>query len=478
LLFVAGLAAAPRAVRADAIDAALREHAPRIMSYIRSHGYNTVGVLKFTVKKGTRAENLSAGPLNAMMAARVEHALTLLNDPARPIDLIHDASRSAASQSRGATFRNARGRRGLFEHTYPLAWGPHTKRPDAFLTGEVLVDKDMKHATLVVQAFDARKPETLDEVLRIKDVPTDRNVLASIGQSFVVPRRLRHRGARDLDAAAADNAAQGDNTGSTPLQDTDDPVKLAILYDDAPVTVVPDTGSPGEVRIEHRTAQGEPKEGQKVKFVITNTSQETIGVVLAVNGKSTLFLEDLTSKAPGECTKWILAPGEAYTIEGFYMSEDGKDVRAFKVLSDEDSAKAELNPDQKGVFGMFVFHPVAAGTATALNISAEGGELARSPKPHAGPRSLTELQAALHAANHTRAVNGRLEAERPSHPTPPARHARQKGGRGLVVEDTQSSTGSTLNRMDTAFDPQPVVSLFIRYYTGATPTTTAPTTAQ
>jgi hypothetical protein len=475
---LAGLAAAPRAARADAIDAALREQAPRIMSYLRSHGYNTVGVLKFTVKKGAGAESLSTGPLNAMMAARVEHALTLLNDRSRPIDIIHDASRSAASQSRGATFRNARGRRGLFEHTYPLAWGSHTKRPDVFLTGEVLVDKDMKHATVVVQAFDARKPEAIDEVLRIKEIPTDRNVLASIGQSFVVPRGLRQRGARDLDDAAAENAAHDDNTGSTPLQNADDPVKLAILYDDKPVTVVQDTGSPGEARIDHRTAQGDPKEGQKVKFVITNASQETVGVVLAVNGKSTLFLEDLTSKAPGECTKWILAPGEAYTIEGFYMSEDGKEVRAFKVLSDEDSAKADLNPDQKGVFAMYVFHPVAAATANALNISTEGGELSRSPKPHAGTRSLTELQADLHATNHTRAVNGRLVAERPSQPTPPARHVRQKGGRGLVVDDTQSSAGGTLNRKDTTFDPQPVVSLFIRYYNGPTPSTTAPTTAQ
>jgi hypothetical protein len=44
---------------------------------------------------------------------------------------------------------------------------------------------------------------------------------------------------------------------------------------------------------------------------------------------------------------------------------------------------------------------------------------------------------------------------------------RQKGGRGLVVEDSQSSTGSNLNRVDKPFDPKPSMSLSIRYYAGA-----------
>ena len=46
----------------------------------------------------------------------------------------------------------------------------------------------------------------------------------------------------------------------------------------------------------------------------------------------------------------ILAPNESYTIDGFYMSADGKDVRPFKVLSDDESAKVDISPEQKGVF--------------------------------------------------------------------------------------------------------------------------------
>ena len=56
------------------------------------------------------------------------------------LDILHDAGRGAA-QARGATLRNAPGRRGLFDHTYPVAWGSQKKKPDAFLTGEILVAK-------------------------------------------------------------------------------------------------------------------------------------------------------------------------------------------------------------------------------------------------------------------------------------------------------------------------------------------------
>ena len=384
---------APSAI-ADTIDAALRDEAPRIMKYIHSHGYHTVGVLKFAVRKGTRAESLDCGTLNAKMAARLEHALILLNDPSAPIDVLHDVGRAATAQSRGATFRNAQGRRGLFEHDYSVAWGSQKKKPDMFLTGEVLVNKDMKTLSIVVQAFNSRKPEAIEEVVRIKNVPTDRDVLASIGQSFVLSRRLGHKSARELDEAAADDASKRDGTSANPLKDSDDPVQLEIFYDGAPVALEADTSSPGEVRVGTHQKAADPKEGQKVKFVVTNKSSDTVGVVLAVNGKSTLFLEDLTSKSPGECTKWILAPGEAYTIEGFYMSEDGKQVRAFKVLSDDESAKTDLSPDQKGVFTLFAFRPIAGGTSTS---TAERIERGRRPVPitRGAPRQAKPAGAAV-----------------------------------------------------------------------------------
>ncbi|MGO8899151.1 MAG: hypothetical protein ACLQU5_12520, partial [Isosphaeraceae bacterium] len=120
----------------------------------------------------------------------------------------------------------------------------------------------------------------------------------------------------------------------------------------------------------------------------------------------------------------------------------------------------------KGVFTLFAFRPIAGGTSIALNVSSEGGDLSRSPAGHPGKRSLPELQAAIRATNHTHASNGLLVAEHVTHHPGATRSVRQKGGRGLVVEDSQSSTGSNLNRLEKQFDPKPAMSLSIRYYAG------------
>jgi hypothetical protein len=462
------------AVRAgDPIDDALRAEAPKIMKYIKDHGYHTVGVLKFAVKKGNQPASLNTGTLNTKIAKSLEHALILLSDPSKPIDIIEDASKAAAGHSRGATFRTAKGRRGLLDHAYPLAWGPHHKEPDALLTGEVVVARDMKTLTLEVAAFDRKTPDALAEVASIKNLHVSRDVLAGIGQSFVLSRQLSHHGARDVDQAAADDAANRDTTSANPASDSDDPVKLQILYDDQPVSIDTDATNPGELKV-RRNKAADPKEGQKVKFVISNTTKDTVGVVLAIDGKNTLFAEDLTSKQPGECTKWMLGAGQSYTIEGFYASEDGKEVHAFKVLSDDDSAKVELAPEQKGMFSMFVFRPVSStATADGLNVSSATGELSRSPRHQSGTRSLADVQAGIRAATHTHAVNGRLVAEHVATQSKPTRHVTQKGSRGLIVQDTEATSGSSLNRVDSKLDSQPAVSLFIRYWTAPATTTNA-----
>ena len=107
------------AARAGSIETGLREEAPRVMKYLNDHHYGTVGVLKFEVKKGDRSASLHAGTLNAAMAARLEHALILLEDPARPIDIIHDASAAANDRTHAATFRSAAGRRGTLRARVP-----------------------------------------------------------------------------------------------------------------------------------------------------------------------------------------------------------------------------------------------------------------------------------------------------------------------------------------------------------------------
>ena len=107
-----------------------------------------------------------------------------------------------------------------------------------------MFDKDMKKLTIIVLAFEKKNPDTLNEVLRIKNVPVDRNVLAGIGQSFVLSRRLLHRGSRELDEDAAADASSRDESSDNPTKDSDDSVKLEIFYDDKPVSLESDPASP------------------------------------------------------------------------------------------------------------------------------------------------------------------------------------------------------------------------------------------
>ncbi len=157
----------------------------------------------------------------------------------------------------------------------------------------------MKTLTLEIAAFDRKKPDAVAEVLTIKNLPVSRDILAGIGQSFVVPRKALQHGARDIDHAASASAANGDNTGANPASGSDDLVKLQILYDDQQVSLDSDAANHGELKVErHSKTEQNANEGQKVKFVISNTNSDTVGVVLAIDGKSTLFADDLTKKNP------------------------------------------------------------------------------------------------------------------------------------------------------------------------------------
>jgi hypothetical protein len=447
----------------DSIDAAMRENSPKVMHYLRAHGYGAVGVVRFSIEKGTRSESHHAGTLPDKMAARLENALALLNDPTAPIAIVT----GSVPGSRGAGHEHGTsGRRSVFQHALPVAWGDQARKPDALLTGKILVRPDMKALSIAILAYEARRPDVAEEVLRIENVPTDRDVLASLGQSFVIPRRAIHRGARALDETAADDAANRDQSGANPLGDASDPVKLEILYDGKAVAITDDPASPGEAVVKRTKHADDPKEGVVATFKITNNGSDPVGVVLAVNGKNTILGEDLTSKAPGECTKWVLSPNQTYTIEGFYMSEDGKDVRHFKVLSDDDSAKSTEGGDRKGEIAVYAFRSSAGPNgADGMNIAADGGDLAQSPGGRGvRPRNLAEYQSALRTVNRTHAQGGKLMPDRSAPRPSRARVAHQKGGRGLLVGDDQGSSGATLNRVEQAFDPTPTMFVSIRYY--------------
>jgi hypothetical protein len=324
-LSLAWLAWAAAPVWGDPLDARLAREAPDVMNYLQQHGYHNVGVLKFRVQPPFQSPNFNVGTINVSMADRLENALVLANDPKHPVNIIDAATANAASHLHGVPPRrpfdfakSVEDRNSLLAVEYPVAWGDGKVRPDAFLTGDIILSKDNRQATVRITAFDRTSPKDT-HVVHEFTLPTYRTLLAECGQTFVVPRGLR--GVEALDNKAAENATTQDTgTPFTVSKDTNNPVKLTILYNGNDMGVpASDPASPGG---EAYTAP-EPKESDVVVFKVQNVGTDPVGVVLAINGKSTLMEEDITKSDPADCYKWILAPNTEYVINGFYTQMTG-----------------------------------------------------------------------------------------------------------------------------------------------------------
>lgn len=417
-LLLAGLS------RADNIDLRLREEAPKVLEHLRAKGYHNVGILHFRVKKGTLPVSFKVGPLNSNLASRVENVLVLLNETTQPVGIIHDASQVAAAKKLPA-FTFPKGRERLFEEQFPLAWGSEMVKADAFLTGLVEVPADMKKADVTIQVFD-RQTKGIDQVVKFA-VPMDRSILSDLSQSFVVAKRQLTRGA-DLELVADEDASERDKKNTTPVPPTpnlDNPLEFHVQYDGSRQEVAPDPQNPGEMRV------AEPKQGQKISFILKNASAEKIGVVFKINGKNTVFEE---TEEPSRCTKWILDPGAQYEITGFQM--DDKTEIPFKVLSDEESLAAYS--DQMGWLHLYVFRsgPEGAGDNGKMQISYRGlspAESARLPVADTLVKRQQQLRSAMNKS------------------------------RGLMAKD-EGATRANEVRRDTLPNPQQVATLAVRYY--------------
>lgn len=471
LVVALGLGASAQ-VRADNIDQKLIEKASEIMKYLKDHKYKNVGVLKFTVQKGDKGkESYAAGEMNSNMATRLENALILLEDPKNPIGIIHDASRTAAS--RQLSSRDAKGRRGMFEENkFHLAWGKDTVKADAFLTGDVKISSDNKNAHVSIKIFDAKTDKK--EILKF-DTKTDHNILSEAGQSWRLPRSLRPtKKSRDFDGekqdeAAANNATQQDQGKDPPVADkADEPVKLHVIFDGNEVPIEADPANPGERRVRmlkkkrdvgtKTTDVSSSGPTQSVQFIIENTGKDSYGVVLKVNGQNTVFLEE---EEADKCTKWVIGPGQKYTIKGFFTQLDGKNLSPFKVLSDEESQKLADEWKDNDKLGLIDFHVFQAGGAELKVAEARKPSLRGLSKRTLGmqkPASLEAMQAALHKSTHTsRSVkdNSKLEVNR----------------RGLIDQAKEATqAGDTITKVPFE-NPVEIYHTSIRYYTVSSATT-------
>ncbi len=158
LALAVGAFAVPSA-RADQLDQEMLKRGPTVMQHLQKQGHQNVGVLKFRVQVGDKEPSFDAGRLTSLLATRLENVLILANDLKQPLGITRGASESAARTDKTATYRTEAGRRKLFTHTYPLAWGDQKVTVNAFLTGLVRFTPDLTEATVTLQEFTPASPD-------------------------------------------------------------------------------------------------------------------------------------------------------------------------------------------------------------------------------------------------------------------------------------------------------------------------------
>jgi serine/threonine protein kinase len=326
---------------AETLEATFVRQAKVLIQHFKGNGYKNVGVLKFLIaREGEKKFSDSVGTLNMLLARRLEVALVLANDERDPVGIIRNAS-AVAARTRGANHRTPTGRKKLFEPDYKLAWGNTTVKADAFVTGIAQISKDLQTLKVSLFAFDKARTK-FAQVGEDFEVRNDAAKLGEMSESFVL------RGGFDdeqlnPEEAVKKAASVKEKEAKHPLSGTL-PVTIEVLYDRE------------VVRIEQRDGRAwipEPREGQKVAIRLRrDNAKVTYGVVLKVNGESTLFRQKLPDL---QCRKWILPPGVGpLTVSGFQIDNNTKEV--FRVMSRKESeARAIDYGDDVGTITLTVF---------------------------------------------------------------------------------------------------------------------------
>ncbi len=444
--FLAGMVVAmffgARQARADHIDEKLTENAKDLVKELQDKGFKNVGVLKFLVKKGKAPTDGNVGAMNMNMAERLENALLLGNNEYKPLGIIANATQYAAKADAKFSVKSVESRKAIFTHKYPLAWGKEQVFADAFITGTVDLSVDMKTATIDVGYFD--RTGVIHRLSKF-DVKTDRDILSDSGQSFAIARRgLKKRSLDDLDNDAANSAAQADSGKPVNQQLSKDsesaPIKVEILYNGVSQNISADDASAGEMKL------GTPAKGDTVAIQLTNTTSQKIGVVLKVNGISTL---DNETGEDASNRKWVLEPGKPYQIQGFYVADK---VNIFQVLDDNESAarmadEAWAGKARAGYIDVSVFSEGPAPNPDSDTMKVGRGISLRNPT--AKSRSLNHPATAAEAKKKARELTMKK--------------------RGLIDKGTNQQD-SVLER-DSLSNPTQIYQMHIGYYK---PNTTSP----
>jgi hypothetical protein len=371
--------AAPGMARADRIDGELIKLTTKLVDSARESKAKTLGVLKFRASRNDGEKSFHLGPINNVIADRLENTLILgYNvDPDWPIEVVRNATAVAARK--GLSYLPAEKAGALFGLQYPLVATDKQATPDMFLTGEIHFDTNKHTTTVVVQSFTQKNPE-LRELAQFT-VPTERSTVAESGRSFVIKRSLADRDAgpakdeaKDDAGAAAENYVERLQTpkdptpGIRPAATADKLVDIEVLYNDAPVKLEADSSDPGG-----RAFARDPKQDDTVKFILHNNSDTRVAVALLVNGSNTA-LQQMTEAR--NCKKWIVGPHASLVVDGFYVGATGlKNVKPFRVASDEESEamfemnSGDLKNERLGAINMHVFVEGTSPTASAASVT-------------------------------------------------------------------------------------------------------------
>jgi hypothetical protein len=374
--------ATPARADHDALDEAFAKAAPQLLEKLKARKAKNVGVLKFLVQKGDSKPEDAVGELNMDLADRLEAALILANENEKFGILDRASLGVVANNNRLANHRTEDGRQALFGDKYKLAWGSEKVKPTAFITGLAAISKDLKTVTIKLEVFgEDGQMEAIGEPIV---VPTSRRTLVEAGYSYVLTEKAAPqifdgaRGSRTNKGAVAQIKQEDDSAATSltlALNDTskpegvrftaqdalrDCPVRLTILYNGKSVPIEGD-----------RVV--EPQEKDAVTFRLENTDPKFLyAVVLKVNGKNTLFGEDMEA---GQCLKWILPPGGKLDILGF--QEDDKTYREFKILSAKESDESLMHyGDLAGTLRMIAYR--------GEQVKEDPSEIEKKdPEPHA-----------------------------------------------------------------------------------------------
>jgi hypothetical protein len=430
---------------APTLDEALQEQAKTILQHLRAKKYKNVGVLKFLVQKGDDKPSDNAGPLNRVMADRLEIALILAN-PDDQLGIIHQASAVVAKHGGCANHLTAGGRRKLLQlNGYVRAWENKDAdgneiaiRAEALLTGLVHIQPELDRTTVTVLAFD-RQDNELTKVASFS-APLDARTLTEAGYSFrrrsVTPTTRPQEGNADPDNKGGNDLRIADKN-LNPLQNS--PIEVQILYDDQPQPIQVKNGEP--------SVEG-PRAGQQVSFLIKNRGTETYGVVFKINGMNSLGKQKLPS---AQCRKWVVEPNESVPVVGFQVSKDR--AEAFSVMTPEESEADEINYEEHvGTFSIQVFP--AKGRDEARLTEEDAASQTRSAIRNAEilpdrPQSLAALQGQL-KRQHQAKTNKEGERRVPSK------------GPGLIKGGKEIENAIRVVPFEAAADP--VWSTTIRYY--------------